>query len=119
MKLPSTRSHGMLDYLTVDGLLVLPALLKPGQGVTRLMRGAAIGTALYSQMTGYDLDAMRVLLVKMQLALDALSGATFATAPLTFAGERGDTRAVRLGMGLFDLFAASSTEPVSSLERLL
>jgi hypothetical protein len=77
----STRTHGILDYLTAGALLALPRALGWSAPVTKLVTGAALGTLAYSALTRYELAPAKVLPMRAHLALDGLSGALFAAAP--------------------------------------
>ena len=70
MKLLSTRTHGVVDYLTAGTLLALPRAMGWGDRVTNLLTGAALGTVAYSLLTRYELGAVKVLPMKAHLALD-------------------------------------------------
>lgn len=110
MKLFSTKTHGMLDYLTAGTLLALPSLIKPSSGVRSMLQVAALGTAAYSLLTNYELGVKGLLPMKTHLLLDGMSGALFAASPLLFANERGDVKAILAGIGAFELAASLMTE---------
>lgn len=118
MKVFSTKTHGVLDYLTAGTLLALPMILKPGAGVTTLLRTASVSTLLYSLLTRYELGVAGVLPMKTHLMLDGMSGATFAAAPLLFPREDAQVKAVLVGLGVFELAASlmTETEPQSTPE---
>ena len=51
MKVISTRTHGVLDYLMAVALLALPRLLGWSSQTTLLLTCLAIGTLVYSLLT--------------------------------------------------------------------
>jgi hypothetical protein len=110
MKVISTKTHGFLDYLTAGAMLTLPRAMGWGQTVTRLLTGAAVGTIGYSLLTRYELGLVKVLPMRAHLTLDALSGAMLCAAPLLLPDEESEVKAALVGMGLFELAAALTTE---------
>jgi hypothetical protein len=110
MKLFSTRMHGMLDYLTVGILFTLPRALGWSGQVTRMMSSAALSTLGYSLLTRYELGLFKVLPMKAHLALDAMSGAAFCSAPWLFPNEEMSVTGTMAGLGLFEIAVALTTE---------
>jgi hypothetical protein len=114
MKKPiSTKVHGLLDYLSVPTLLVLPRALGCGKKVTGLLTGAAVGLLGYSLITRYELGLFKVLPMKGHLALDLMSGAMLAASPFVLLDEQernGTMTSVLLGFGTFEIVAASLTQ---------
>jgi hypothetical protein len=110
MKLFSTRTHGMLDYVTAAKLVALPRMLGWSEGLTQWMTGMAIGTTAYSALTRYELGAVKVLPMQGHLALDFLNGLTFCAAPLLFPKENTTVKAALVGIGLFEIAASLMTE---------
>lgn len=110
MKLFSTKTHGVLDYLTVGQLLTLPRMLGWSQPVTRLLDTMALTTLGYSLVTRYELGPIKLLPMKGHLALDAMSGALFCAAPLLFPDEDTSVKATLVGIGLFEIMASLTTE---------
>jgi hypothetical protein len=86
MRVISTRTHGVLDYLTGGTLLSAPGLLglKDVPASARVLRLAGGGAALYSLLTDYELGAVRLLPMPVHLAMDAASGALLASSPWLF-----------------------------------
>ena len=62
MRLISTRTHGVLDYLTAGALVALPRALGWSRPVTRLLTGAAAMHVGYSLATNYELGLVKALL---------------------------------------------------------
>jgi len=115
MKLFSTRTHGVIDYLTSAKLLALPRVLGWSENVTRVVTGAAVGTLAYSLLTRYEFGAVKVLPVKGHLALDALNGALMCSAPLLFPDEDKSVKGALVAVGLFEIFMALTTETESTV----
>lgn len=105
-----TKTHGLLDYLSVGTLLLAPRALGWGSRATNLATGAALGTLAYSLLTRYELGAKKLLPVPVHLALDAASGALFCAAPALLSEEDGSVGAALVGFGAFELAAALLTE---------
>lgn len=86
MRMISTKTHGMLDYLTGVTLLALPKALGLDDvpASARVLRTAGAGAATYSLITDYELGALKILPMPAHLALDAASGALLASSPWLF-----------------------------------
>ena len=110
MKLFSTRTHGVLDYLSVILLSVLPRALGWDKTVTRLLSGSALATLVYSFLTRYELGAVKVLPMPAHLALDGVSGLTLCVAAGILSSEPRPVRFALLGLGLFEITASLTTE---------
>lgn len=116
-----TTVHGILDYVSVSTLLVLPRVFGWNKKLTTLLSGAALGTLAYSLMTRYELSPLKLIPMKGHLALDFLNGATLATAPFILLDDDerdGATTGFLLGFGAFEIAASlmSQTEPSSMVE---
>lgn len=110
MKLFSTKTHGILDYLTAGLLFALPRILGWRESTTQLLTSAALGTVGYSLLTAYELGAVKTLPMQTHLSLDAMQGFLLGTAPFLFLKEDKTVTASLVGIGLFELFAALNTE---------
>ena len=110
MKLFSTRTHGVLDYLSVGLLSALPRALGWDKTVTRLLTGSALVTLVYSLVTRYELGAVKVLPMPAHLTLDGISGLTLCAAAGVLSGEPRPVRLALLGLGLFEITASLTTE---------
>jgi len=117
VKMIPTRVHGVLDYLTAGTLLALPRMLGWSDRVTRLMTGAAVGTLGYSLMTRYEMGLVKLLPMRMHLALDAMSGAAFCAAPWMLPDEPDEVKQALVGLGLFELVAALTSRTETAQER--
>lgn len=109
-KLFSTKTHGILDYLTAAQLMTLPRMLGWSEGVTQWMMGMGVGTLAYSVVTRYEYGPLKLLPMKGHLAIDFLNGLTFCAAPLIFPDEDTTVKAALVGIGLFEIMASLSTE---------
>jgi hypothetical protein len=114
MALFSTKTHGILDFATAGTLVALPRMLGWDKTVTSVMTTAAIGTVVYSLVTKYEFGLVKLLPMKGHLALDAMSGAMFCGAPLLFPDEDTSVKAILVGLGVFELIAATTTDTTSS-----
>ena len=110
MKLFSTRTHGVLDYLSVVLLPVLPRALGWDNTVTRLLTGSALATLIYSLVTRYELGLVKLLPMPAHLALDGVSGLTLCAAAGVLSDEPRSIRLALLGLGLFEITASLTTE---------
>lgn len=113
MKLFSTKVHGLLDYVSVGTMLALPRVLGWSPTVKSVVTGAALSTLVYSLLTRYELGIFKILPMRAHLTLDALSGAMFCAAPFLFPDEDTNVTGTLVGLGMFELMAAftSETEP--------
>lgn len=109
MKLFSTRTHGLLDYLSVGTLLALPRMLGWNRETTRMLTGAALGTLVYSLTTNYELGLVKKLPMPAHLGLDAMSGLMLCLGPLMLDDSPSTERAL-IGLGLFEIAASLLTE---------
>lgn len=116
VKLFSTKTHGVIDYAAGPLLFTLPRSLKWNRSATMLLTGAAVGSLLYSLLTRYELGVVKVLPMRAHLVLDGMSGALIALAPLFLPEEDETVTAGLVGIGLFELMAALTTETKSPEE---
>jgi hypothetical protein len=115
----STRTHGVLDFLTAGTLVALPRVLGWGERVTNTLTGVAIGTLGYSLLTNYEFGVLRVLPMRGHLAIDAMSGVALCAAPAMFPEEDRSTHATLVALGLFEIGAAMLTQPEPFAEEAL
>lgn len=111
------QTHGILDYLTVGFLFMLPRALRWNKTVTNTLTGAALGTLLYSLGTRYEMGLLRLIPFRTHLALDALNGAFFCAAPLLFRKHHKFVQATMVGIGVFELAVTIATEDESEEEQ--
>jgi hypothetical protein len=117
MRFIPTKVHGVIDYLSAAMLLVGPRLLNWD---ARLVGGAtalAIMLTLYSLATRYELGALRLIPMKVHLALDMLSGLLVASLPFWLLRDIGEgAKAVLIGFGLFEVAAGLMTHTSPALK---
>lgn len=110
MKLFSTKTHGIVDYVTAGALVALPRIAGWSEEVTRFMTVMALGTVAYSALTDYECGVVKALPMTGHLVLDGSSGALFCAAPLVFPDEAASVKVTLVGIGLFELMASLCTE---------
>ena len=113
----STRTHGLIDYITGATMMALPAALGMKGKAAALLMGAGGAAAAYSALTNYERGVAKVLPVKAHLTLDALSGGMLIGAAMLMDDEDEETRGLLAGFGAFEIAAALMTETRSSTER--
>ncbi len=109
-----TAVHGVLDYVSAAGFVVVPHLFGATKIGQRVMYGFAAATVLSSALTKYEEGIWRVLPVKAHLVLDAVSGMLLCGA--AFSHKRASSRAMLIGMGLTEIALAALTTTTSPLE---
>lgn len=79
----STRTHGVLDLVTSGTLLAAPRLLglNDEPRAASVLRMAGGGALVYSMLTDYEVDLVKLLPMRAHLAPDAASGAFLASSP--------------------------------------
>ena len=110
LRFVSTKTHGVLDYLSLGTLLAAPRILGWGSRVTNLLTGAAVGTLAYSLLTRYELGVLKTLPMPAHLALDGMQGALLCAAPTLLPEEDGSVAAALVALGAFELGAALTTK---------
>ncbi len=109
-KLFSTRTHGVLDYLTVAQLFSVPRIFGWSEGATQWMTGMSLGTLANSVVTRYEYGPLKLMPMQGHLAVDFLQGLLFCAFPLLFPKESTGVKATVVGFGVFSIFASLSTE---------
>jgi hypothetical protein len=114
----SSKTHAVVDYLTIGTLLTLPRVLGFSQKLTDAITTLALGQLGYTLMTRHEGGVVRVLPFKAHLVMDAVGGAGLATLPWTLGEDDDDTAKVTCAaMGAFEVMAAAMTEPRSQVEQ--
>jgi hypothetical protein len=114
----STKTHGILDYLSAPMLVALPRLLQWDNKLTNILTGAGLGALGYSVVTRYELGLFKLLPMKWHLALDMMSGAMLAGAAfLLLTDEERDqgVNAILVSIGAYEIAVALLTQPQPSL----
>lgn len=86
MQIVPTYAHGIIDYLTGILLVLAPFLFGfatggPEQWVPLLL---GITVILYSLLTDYEVGAVRLIPVRVHLAIDMVGGAFLLASPWLF-----------------------------------
>jgi hypothetical protein len=83
----STRTHGVIDYITSGTLMALPFLLGWEGRARGLALGAGIATLGTSLMTNYEYGAVKLLPMKAHLSIDAAQASALMSAPKIMNGD--------------------------------
>jgi len=94
VRIVSTKTHGVLDYLTGAALVAAPKAigLEGVPSAARALQLAGGGATVYSLLTAYELGVVKVLPMPVHLVLDAASGALLASSPWLFGFASNGTR---------------------------
>lgn len=86
MKLISTKTHGILDYLVGILLIVAPWLLNFANGSPAQTVPVTLGIIILAMalLTKYELGLFKVISMQTHLALDVLAGLFLALSPWLF-----------------------------------
>jgi hypothetical protein len=113
----STKTHAVLDYLTVATFLTLPRMLGFSDRLTNAMTTLALGKLGYTLLTKHEGGALRMLPMKAHLTMDAVAGAGLAALPWLLDEDDDVAKATCAALGIFDIAAAPATETQSPIER--
>jgi len=107
----STKTHGVLDYLTIATFITLPRVMGWSKGLTQGMTLLGLGKLGYTLMTRHELSIVKKLPMQAHLALDAAGGAALCAMPMLL-GDEDDVgaQAACCSLGLFDIAAAPLTQ---------
>lgn len=86
MRVISTRTHGVLDYLTGLLLIAAPYLLGFADGTAAQYVPQILGVLLLgaSLLTDYELGVMRMIPMSVHLTMDIAMGVLLAASPWLF-----------------------------------
>lgn len=121
MKIISTKTHGILDYLMGVLLIASPWIFGFATGGAEqwipIILGA--GAMVYSMMTNYELGVFRTLSMKTHLNLDLMAGLLLAVSPWLF-GFSDRVIAPHLILGILEMGVAlmTKTAPSTNFERV-
>lgn len=115
MKLLSTRTHGMMDYIMGVVLIIAPWLLQFAQGGAETWVPVVLGASMifYSLMTNYEVGAARVISMPTHLWMDGVGGLFLALSPWLF-GFAEIVFLPHLILGILEIGAAMMTDPTPS-----
>ena len=117
MRRISTRTHGVLDFLTVGFALTFPRVLGCSERFTNAVTGLALGKLGYALLTRHELGAVKAIPMPAHLTMDAIGGAGMCALPFILDEDDPAAIACAVGMGLFDIAAAPLTEMTPSFDR--
>jgi hypothetical protein len=110
VKLLGRRAHGFVDYGTAAVELALAAALPAKRRTKLLLVISAVNAAALGALTKYELGLVRVVPMRVHLALDGLFAASFVLAAATF-DEQPPARAALAGLGAVGACVAAVTDP--------
>ena len=112
MKLITTKTHGVLDYVVGFIIAASPWLfnyVKMGQEtLVPVVMGAA--AVLYSLLTNYEFGAIKVIQMRVHLVLDFANGVILAASPWIF-GFSDVVYLPHLILGISEIAVVLMTEP--------
>jgi hypothetical protein len=117
MKIISTKTHGVLDYLMGIILIASPWIFGFADGTAAQWIPVILGIAalVYSLMTDYELGAAKMISMKTHLTLDMVSGIFLAVSPWLFGfSDRVSTPHVVLGILEIGAAMMTRTSPATS-----
>jgi hypothetical protein len=107
----TTKTHGVLDYLTIGSFLFLPRLLGFSKATATGMTAVGLTKLGYTLFTNHELGLVKALPMKAHLAMDVAGGAMLCALPFMAGHDVDDLEtAVCTGLGAFDIAAAPLTE---------
>lgn len=111
MKIISTKTHGMMDYLMGIILIASPWIFDFATGGAEQWIPIILGASalLYSMATDYELGVFKTLSMKTHLNLDLMSGILLAASPWIF-GFSDRVIAPHLILGLLEIGASLMTK---------
>lgn len=106
----STRTHGLIDYAWASAAGSVPTMMEGAPTTVRLVRTAAAAAGANSMVTNYEGGALRVMPMRMHLAVDVLLGAALVLSPWFL--PRGERRyaAIPVALGAAALLTSLLTE---------
>ena len=104
MRILSTKTHGVLDYLVGALLIVAPYLFGFANGGPAQWVPMALGatTIVYSLLTDYELSIARMVPFPVHLALDGVSALLLLASPWLF-GFAGQVRWPHVGVAILEI----------------
>lgn len=112
MKIISTRTHGILDYLMGILLMASPWLFGFARAGAETWVPVVLGLSavVYSLFTNYELGVSRVIPMKTHLTIDIISGVFLALSPWIF-GFNEFVFVPHMVLGIAEVGAAALTNP--------
>ncbi len=109
-----TRVHGMLDLVTAGAFCVMPAMFGATKVGRRIMYGMAAVTLAADALTRFEPGIFKKLPMRAHLGIDIATGTLICSATLMH--KHASSRAITLGMGLWQIGIALLTEQRSPEE---
>ena len=100
MKRLSPNQHGLVDYPFALSTLVASRILPETAAGRRLLSLSGLGATGLSLLTDYDAGVVRVVPMKIHLAVDAMTDALLIAAPLILKDEGSRMKRTLVAMGL-------------------
>ena len=105
----STRTHGLIDYAWATTAGTLPKMIDGATATARLVRSAAASASANSMVTNYEGGVVRVMPMRMHLAMDALLGTALILAPLFLPRDERRYAAIPVVLGAVALITGMLT----------
>jgi hypothetical protein len=77
----STRTHGFIDYAWASAAGTLPKMMNGATATGRLVQSAAAAAGVNSMVTNYEAGVLRLMPMRMHLAMDVMLGTALVLAP--------------------------------------
>jgi SPW repeat-containing protein len=118
MKVITTRTHGVLDYIVGLLLIAAPWIFNFNRDGAETWVPVVLGagTIVYSLMTDYELGAFRVIGMRTHLAIDVIAGLLLAISPWLF-GFADYVWAPHVIVGVMELIVVALSKSATSVER--
>jgi hypothetical protein len=118
MKILSSRTHGVLDYLVGLLLIVSPWLFDFAQNgaETWIFVALGAGAIVYSLLTRYEMGVVGLIPFKAHLAIDVISGILLAASPWLF-GFADYVYLPHVIFGVLEIGVALMTAPVPATPK--
>jgi hypothetical protein len=106
----SSRTHAILDYLTVAKMLAIPRILGARPAVTSAVTALALTKLAYAMLTDHEGGIIRKIPLRTHLMLDAAGGAGLIAVPFLLDEDNDIVTWSLVALGLFDIAAAPMTQ---------
>ncbi len=116
-RLFSTRLHGILDYLSVVALFLVPRLLNWDERLVQIGTIAAIAVLANALLTRYELGLFKAIPMRGHLAVDVLLGLAFVGMAFFLDNIDITARIILGAFGGFTLLAGLATDTEPGLRR--
>jgi hypothetical protein len=108
----STATHGVIDYLTAGALFALPGMLGFSPKLSTAVRMIGLKKLAIAATTQHEMGIVKLIPMKMHLALDVMTGAALCALPFMLEDEDDpeEATAALIAMGLMEIAYAPLTE---------